>query len=135
MPVDDNAFLLLRTPSERAAFLHVSCTEWKNLFSFEIYGRTGKLQVEGLGGSYGLERLTYYRMRPEMGPPDTQTWEYPGSDRSWEMEFAEFVDDIRLGRSPAAGLTDAHAALRIVEEVYRQSGAVFAGAAGPVGAR
>jgi len=135
MPVDDNAFLLLRTPSERAAFLHVSCTEWKNLFSFEIYGRTGKLQVEGLGGSYGLERLTYFRMRPEMGPPDTEVWEYPGGDRSWEMEFEEFLDDIRLGRPPAAGLSDARAALRIVEAVYRQSGAVFAGAAGPVRSR
>ena len=135
MPVDDNAFLLLRTPSERAAFLHVSCTEWKNLFSFEIYGRTGKLQVEGLGGSYGLERLTYFRMRPDMGPPDTEVWEYPGGDRSWEMEFEEFLDDIRLGRPPAAGLSDARAALRIVEAVYRQSGAVFAGAAGPVRSR
>ena len=50
MPVDDNAFLLLRTAREQAAFLHVSCTEWKNLFSLEIYGTTGKLQVEGLGG-------------------------------------------------------------------------------------
>ena len=27
----------------QAAFLHVSCTEWKNLFSLEIYGRDGKL--------------------------------------------------------------------------------------------
>jgi len=51
MPVDDNAFLLLRTAGEQAAMLHVSCTEWKNLFSFEIYGRHAKLHVEGLGGS------------------------------------------------------------------------------------
>ena len=49
----------------------MSCTEWKNLFSFEIYGRDGKLQIDGLGGSYGVERLTCYRMLPEMGPPET----------------------------------------------------------------
>ena len=121
MPVDDNAFLLLRTPAQQAALLHVSCTEWKNLFSFEIYGRNGKVHIEGLGGSYGVERATLYQMRPEMGPPDTAIWEYPGPDRSWQLEFTDFLDDIRMGRPPAAGLVDARAALLIVEEIYRQS--------------
>ena len=125
MPVDDNAFLLLRTRGEQTAFLHVSCTEWKNLFSFEIYGKAGKLQVDGLGGSYGIERLTLYQMLPEMGPPDTTVWEYPRGDQSWALEFAEFLDDIRLGRQPASGLADARAALVIVEEIHRQSGYHF----------
>ena len=35
-------------PSAPWAMLHVSWTEWKNLFSMEIYCRTGKLQVDGL---------------------------------------------------------------------------------------
>src|ERR1700687_1146819 len=43
MPVDDNAFLLLRTASRQTASLHASWTEWKNLFSLEIYGRDAKL--------------------------------------------------------------------------------------------
>ena len=102
MPVDDNAFLLLRTPAQQAALLHVSCTEWKNLFSFEIYGRRGKIHIEGLGGSYGVERATLHQMRPEMGPPDTMTWEYPGPDRSWQLEFTDFLDDIRAPK----GLSD-----------------------------
>lgn len=121
MPVDDNAFLLLKTALAQAAFLHVSCTEWKNLFSLEIYGRSGKLHVEGLGGSYGVERLTYYKMLPEMGPPEAESWGYPGPDRSWVTEFAEFLEDIRLQRPPAAGLEDAQAALTIVEKIYRGS--------------
>src|SRR5579883_1880162 len=75
MPVDDNGFLLLKTPKKQVAFLHASCTEWKNLFSFEIYGRTGKIDIQGLGGSYGTERITFYKMRPEMGPPETYSWE------------------------------------------------------------
>ncbi|MBA3875271.1 MAG: Gfo/Idh/MocA family oxidoreductase, partial [Anaerolineae bacterium] len=62
MPVEDNGFMLLRTASQQTAQLHVSCTEWKNLFSLEIYGKTAKLHVEGLGGSYGLERLSHYQM-------------------------------------------------------------------------
>jgi predicted dehydrogenase len=123
MKVEDNGFLLLRTAGQQTAFLHASCTEWKNLFSFEVYGTQGKLEISGLGGSYGLERLAWYRMLPEMGPPETTMWEYPMADDSWEQETAEFLEDIRLGRPPAAGLGDASAALRIVAETYRQTGA------------
>ena len=121
MPVDDNAFLLLRTAREQTAFLHVSCTEWKNLFSFEIYGRDGKLHVEGLGGSYGVERLAFYRMLPEMGPPDTTIWEYPQADRSWAVEFELFLEDIRTGRQPDADLAAARASLAVVEDIYALS--------------
>lgn len=121
MSVDDNAFLRLTTAKGQVAFLHVTCTEWKNMFSFEIYGRMGKLHIEGLGGSYGVERLAHYQMRLEMGPPDTVIYEYPQPDRSWEIEFAEFLEDIRLGRQPAAGLDAARAALEVVEAVYAQS--------------
>jgi predicted dehydrogenase len=122
MPVDDNAFLTLRTKQGQTAFLHVSCTEWKNMFSLEIYGRTGKLAIDGLGGSYGVERLTWYRMLPEMGPPETSVWEFPGADESWALEFREFLDDIRLQRDPSADLSAARAALVVVEEIYRRSG-------------
>lgn len=122
MPVDDNGFMILKTPKQQVAFLHASCTEWKNLFSMEIYGRAGKLDISGLGGSYGLERLVHYKMLPEMGPPETTAWEYPMGDDSWAVEMAEFYEDIRLNRAPAAGLGDAYAALKIIEKVYKESG-------------
>jgi predicted dehydrogenase len=120
MRVDDNAFLLLETANRQIAFLHCSCTEWKNLFSLEIYGKTGKLHIEGLGSSYGVERLAFYKMLPEMGPPETTIWEYPRPDESWNMEFNEFLQDIRLNRTPSPTLHDAHAALRIVETIYSE---------------
>jgi predicted dehydrogenase len=118
MPVDDNAFMSLRNATGQTAWLHASCSEWKNLFSLEIYGRNGKLHWEGLGGSYGTERLTYYKMLPEMGPPETTIFEYPRSDRSWELEMGEFFDDIRLARTPVPGLKEAKAALAVVEKIY-----------------
>ena len=118
MPVDDNAFLSLRNARGQTAWLQASCTEWKNLFSFEIYGRNGKLHIEGLGGSYGVERLSHYKMLPEMGPPQTIVYEYPRGDESWKIEMAEFFDDIRLKRTPVPGLKEARAALRVVEELY-----------------
>ena len=121
MEVEDNAFVSARTAAGQIAWLHVSCTEWKNLFSLEIYGRDGKLHIEGLGGSYGVERLTYYQMLPQMGPPQTQTWEYPGEDISWKLEFESFAEAVRTGGKPAATLTEARAALSAVEEIYRLS--------------
>lgn len=122
MPVDDNGFMLLKTDQKQTAFLHVSCSEWKNLFSLEIYGREGKLHVEGLGGSYGVEKLSFYKMLPEMGPPDTTIWEYPRGDNSWALEFSEFMEDIRLNRQPSANLNDAREALLAVEKIYKDSG-------------
>ncbi len=121
MPVEDNGFLLLKTAHKQVAHLHASCTEWKNTFSFEIYGQHGKIDINGLGGSYGIERICYYKMLPEMGPPETTTWEYPMADDSWEYEFQAFLEDISLNRQSVPGLQDAYEALRIVEEIYRIS--------------
>jgi predicted dehydrogenase len=125
MPVDDNAFLALRTSSGQTAWLQVSCTEWKNLFSFEIYFERAKLHIEGLGGSYGLERLYYYRMLPEMGPPETVIYEYPRPEDSWALELNEFLEDIRLDRIPNPGLREGRRTLEIVERIYQKSGYSF----------
>jgi predicted dehydrogenase len=38
------------------------------------------------------------------------------------MEMAEFIEDIRAARAPAAGLGDAMAALAVVEQIYGQNG-------------
>jgi predicted dehydrogenase len=121
MPVDDNAFMSLRNAEGKTAWLHASCTEWKNMFSLEIYGRVGKLQMDGLGRSYGVEKLTYYKMLPQMGPPETTVWEFPGEDDSWKIEMQEFFDDIRLKRMPQPGLKEAKAVLRVVEALHRKS--------------
>jgi predicted dehydrogenase len=118
MPVDDNGFMALRTARQQMAWLHVSWTEWKNTFSYELYGKTGKLHVEGLGGSYGTERLSFYKMSPEMGPPETVIHEYPGADQSWALEFADFVRSVETGEAPCGGLDDALKALNVVDAIY-----------------
>jgi predicted dehydrogenase len=113
--------MLLKTASKQVAFMHASCTEWKNTFSLELYGRAGKLQVDGLGGSYGVERLSWYKNLPEFGPPETTIWEYPMPDDSWEVEMSEFQADVRSGRAPDPGLGDAIAALSVVGDMYAKS--------------
>ena len=118
--VDDNCFLALESGTGRIAWLHASWTEWKNCFCFQIYGEFGKLTIDGLGGSYGIERLTFHKMLPEMGPPATTIWEFPFPDRSWELEFNEFVRAIETGSQPIGNIEDAKATLDIIDAVYNR---------------
>ena len=119
MEVDDNGFICLRKDDDRCAWLQVSCTEWKNLFSFEIYCKKAKLHIEGLGGSYGVERLYYYKMLPEMGPPITSIYEYSRGDNSWKMELKAMTDAIENVKQDFMGdIGDAYESLKIVEKIY-----------------
>jgi predicted dehydrogenase len=120
IPTDDNCFLALKSQTGALAWLHATWTEWKNMFSFEIVGRDAKLVVDGLGGSYGLERLTYYKMLPQMGPPETTIWEYPFPDASWDLEFQDFEQALKEGRRPLGDIEDAYAMLQIVDRVYQR---------------
>jgi len=118
--LEDNGFLQLKTKKNQMAWLHVSATEWKNIFCFEIYGKNGKLQIDGLGGSYGTEKLTYYKMLPEMGPPETTSWEYPFPDNSWQREWDCFIKAVAKGTPTDYMLQDALAAMNIVHKIYEQ---------------
>jgi predicted dehydrogenase len=117
-PVEDNAFLLLEGARGAVAWLQASWTEWKNLFSFEVFGREGKLHAEGLGGSYGPERLTHYRMPRETGPPSAREMPFGGDDLSWAAEFHALLDAIEGRVSPGATLDDALAVLGLAEDAY-----------------
>jgi predicted dehydrogenase len=117
-PVEDNCFVSLEAGGGRTAWLHASWNEWKNLFSFEIAGRDGRLGIEGLGGSYGVERLVHHRMLPGMGPPETTSWEYPFPDESWRAEIEDFVAAIRAGTRANGDIEDAVALHRILNDAY-----------------
>lgn len=122
-PVEDNAALLLGDADSRTdpwALLHVSWTEWKNLFSLEVYCRTAKIQVEGLARSYGPQRLTIYRMRPELGPPETEEVAYPENDDSWALEWQNFAAAIEASDAQLllGDLGDARYAWEQIEAAY-----------------
>lgn len=121
MPVEDNAFISLKNDVGNIAFLQASCTEWKNMFSLEIYGKTGKLHISGLGRSYGIETLTLHKMLPEMGPPISETWTYPEQDGSWALEINEFIGDLVNGTSKSDNLESSLEVLRVIEEIYSRS--------------
>jgi predicted dehydrogenase len=121
-PLEDNAFGLFRWRDGTVAQLHVSMTQWRNLFSFEVFCEHGSVAVEGLGGSYGTETLTVARRRPGGGAPDLETRSFPAEDRSWQLEWDDFVaglGELASGGdgSPEAGV----AAMRMVDALYRSA--------------
>jgi predicted dehydrogenase len=121
MSVEDNAFLTLKTHSNKTAFLHSSWTEWKNMFSFEIFCTFGKLDINGLGGSYGREQLTLYTMSKKMGIPKQKKWKFKLQDVSWKNEINEFYNDIIYNRKPKSNLNDAYQSLKIINKIYKDS--------------
>ena len=120
--VEDNAFVSLINSEGRIAFLHASCTEWKNLFSMEIYGRVGKIEISGLGMSYGVETLRLHKMLPQMGPPISQEWEYFEPDTSWQLEIEDFVKDIRTGSRFSDNVNSSIEVLGLIEQIYQRTG-------------
>ncbi len=119
MEVEDNGFALLKNKKGQIASIHSSWTEWKNLFSFEIFCKHGKLEINGLGGSYGVETLTYYKMKPEFGVPDKYVHTWPAMDVSWELEFRNLTDAIE-GKSEIFGsLQDAYETMKLIFDIYK----------------
>jgi predicted dehydrogenase len=127
MPVDDNAWATLSTPKGQTFSMHVSSSEWKNDFRFEVYTRKRKYQWLGLGRSYGPEKLTIYTMKPEMGPPEINEKSYPPEDHSWLNENKNFIEAIKGKAKLYGGLEDALKVLKDVEKIYEKSFDVFKG--------
>jgi len=121
LPLEDNGFALLRTPSGQIASIHSSWTQWKNLFRLEIFGVDGYVHVEGLGGSYGVERLTHGRRRAESGPPQETSWQFEGVDESWDREWQEFIQAIRERRRPLGDGSDGLAAALLIDAIYESA--------------
>jgi predicted dehydrogenase len=120
-PLEDNGFALLRAAGGQIATLHTSWTQWKNLFRMEIFGRDGYLLVNGLGGSYGPERLILGLRRPESGPPLEESWDFTGPDPSWREEWQEFTAAIREGRQPLGNGHDGYQAARTIDAIYESA--------------
>jgi hypothetical protein len=53
-------------------------------------------------------------------------YEFPRGDNSWRIELNEFIEDIRLRRTPWPGLAEGKRILEIVEQIYQKSGYRFA---------
>lgn len=121
MDVEDNAFALFKKEPGQTAAMHTSWTQWRNRFSFEVYGSLGYLIIRGLGGSYGTETLTVGRKVGLGKPPEETVEEFPGPDTSWINEWKELRAAIEEKREPLGSGYDGLMANRMIEAVYQSA--------------
>jgi len=120
-PLEDNGFGLFRFTNGAVASFHTSWTQWKNVFSFEIYGQNGSLTIEGLGKSYGIERLIVAHRKPEGGVPEMEEMVFEQPDLSWQLEWQEFVKAIESSTPYLGTPEDGVAAMRMLNALYRSA--------------
>ncbi len=119
-PAEDTGLLVLEGKDGMTSTLFTSCVQWKNLFSFELYFERAQVNIDGLGRSYGVETLTIYKMKPEMGPPDTEIVKFAGEDGSFREETADFIGKINGKPGMCATAEDALASISIIEAAYKK---------------
>jgi predicted dehydrogenase len=119
--VEDNAFMLLKSKNNVDIQLHVSWTNWKNNFSFELFGTEGYLKINGLGGSYGKETLEFGKRKKEGGIPEIELFEFDENDTSWNMEWLDFKSSINNKREPIGNGVDGSKANQIIDAIYKSS--------------
>lgn len=122
---EDNAFIYLKTQKNVDIQLHASWTNWKNIFQFEIFGTDGYLKINGLGGSYGIEKLEYGLKNVNGGVPEIKTFEY-NNDDSWDKEWIHFKNNIENYNNgiPISDINDSFDGLmanKIVNAIYKSS--------------
>ncbi len=119
--LEDNGFFTLGWDDGRLAQMHTSWTQWKNRFSFQLYGTDGALEIEGLGGSYGEESLTLTLRKPEGGVPDITRQVFTGPDDSWRLEWEDFRRAINQGGSPMGNASEGLEVMAALDALYRSS--------------
>ena len=71
--------------------------------------KTGKIEINGLGGSYGKEMLYFYKMSKKFGKPKLQVYRFDSkTDLSWKKELFDFTQAINLKKKVKCGLNDAY---------------------------
>jgi len=123
--VEDNVFATLEnTKTGMAATLHSTMTQWRHLFSLEIFLEKGYLVLNGLktsSNTYGDEILTIARNR-SIAP--VATWEDEEdikyhTDESWHSEAEQFFSAIKSNRKVKIGnSSDALKLMKIIDNIY-----------------
>ena len=130
VPLEDNAFALMKTADGKVAMVHSSATHWKHRFSLDIFMEDGYLCINGLltsTRSYGDESITFAKKQFEdeayaFGRPREETIFFDRDD-SWGLENEEFYDCI-IGKKkrPQGNSDDALKAMQLVERIYVTGG-------------
>ena len=124
--IEDNVFAILRNSKTGvAASLHSTMTQWRHLFSLEVFMQKGYMVLNGLktsSDSYGTEELAVARNRtvaPAATWSDEEKFVFP-TDTSWEAEIEHFLDSVKTGRPVSTGSSaQAQEVMALVDKIYQ----------------
>jgi predicted dehydrogenase len=127
LEVEDNTFVIIKnSKTGTVANLHSTMTQWRHLFSLEIFMEKGYMVLNGLitsSGSYGEEMLTIAKNRsttPAATWKDEVITKYI-TNNSWRYEMTHFFDAIRNDTPVGVGnSTDALKLMKIIDSIYAQ---------------
>jgi predicted dehydrogenase len=127
MDVEDNAFVILKeTDTGKVASLHSTMSQWRHLFSLEIFLEKGYMVLNGLitsSMSYGEETLSIAKNRstaPAATWQDEVVTKYVNNN-SWRYEMDHFFDSIDEDKAITIGNSDdAYKLMCIIDKVYEQ---------------
>ena len=126
--VEDNAFVILENSKTKvSASLHSTMTQWRHLFSLEIFLQNGYLVLNGLktsSNSYGKETLTIVKNR-SVAPSATWNKEIEKkyqTDNSFYEEIKYFLRAIK-NDSPieSSNSKDALKIMELIDKIYKNT--------------
>jgi len=126
LDIEDNVFAILRNSKGQVASLHSTMTQWRHLFSFEIFLERGYIVINGLmtpSGTYGKEELSIAENRTS--PPQAVWTEERritfSIDNSFQEEVEEFIQCIDSNSPITSGNSeDALRVMRLIEKIYAE---------------
>jgi len=127
LEVEDNAFVILKnTKTGMVANLHSTMTQWRHLFSLEIFMEKGYMVLNGLitsTMSYGEEVLSIAKNRstaPAATWKDEIKTQYLNNN-SWRYEMEHFFNSIENNTPVKIGnSSDALKLMLIIDKIYEQ---------------
>ncbi len=124
LDIEDNVFAILKNSKGQVASLHSTMTQWRHLFSFEIFMEHGYIVINGLitpSQTYGKEELSIAENRTS---PPQAAWTKEEKitfliDNSFEEEVKAFIKCIDFKSPiPIGNSEDALKVMRLVERIY-----------------
>lgn len=123
--IEDNAFMIFKNNKNNiTASLHSTMTQWRHIFSFEIFMEKGWMVLNGLktsSNSYGNEILTISDSSNNFANSSpNETHEYT-IDTSWKSEVGYFFDCVEKNKRIENGSSkDALKVMKIIDKIYRK---------------
>jgi predicted dehydrogenase len=123
--IEDNVFANFRNSQTGiCASLHSTMTQWRHLFSLEVFLEKGALILNGLktsSGAYGEEDLAIKRNTERFGQGTFDSEEHIKyhTDISWTSELKQFFDSIEKNSDISIGNSkDAFKLMEIMDKIY-----------------